>query len=97
MVQEIRIKGKEYSVSQTGMEFFTGDTVRHTNLLITLDLMQNCLDTIYRLVHKCYPKAVMPDLLVTDSEKVNACAIGNKYIIIHSGLIFKAAELIEQR
>lgn len=97
MVQEIRIKGKVYTASQTGMEFFTGDAVRHSNLLISLDIMRNCLDTIYRLVHRCYPKAVMPDLLVTDSEEVNACAIGNKYIIIHSGLIFKATEFIEQR
>ena len=97
MVQEIRIKGKVYKASQTGMEFFTGDAVRHSNLLISLDIMRNCLDTIYSLVHRCYPKAVMPDLLVTDSEEVNACAIGNKYIIIHSGLIFKATEFIEQR
>ena len=72
MVQEIRIKGKVYTASQTGMEFFTGDAVRHSNLLISLDIMRNCLDTIYRLVHRCYPKAVMPDLLVTDSEEVNA-------------------------
>lgn len=65
-------EGKAYSVSQTGMEFFTGDAVRHANVLITLDIMQNCLDTIYSLVHNHYPNAIKPDLFVSDSDEVNA-------------------------
>ena len=59
--------------------------------------MQNCLDTIFDLVNKQYPSATKPDLFISESNEVNACSVGESAIVVHSGLIFEAAHLIDQR
>ena len=96
-MKQITIGKKTYNISKTGTDLFPGDSTKCAQLFSALDLMNNCLDTIYAIMSGEYPKAFRPELFVSDSDEINAFAYNGNEIIIHSGLIFSAVKLIEQR
>lgn len=91
------IDKKTYNLSETGLDLFPYDHIKAGRLYSALDIMNNCLDTIYELMRSEHPKAFRPKLYISDSNENNAFAYKGKCIVIHSGLIFSAGQLIEQR
>lgn len=73
----------------------TNDVVKE-NLKITLDIMNNCIDTIYDLVKISYPSVYRPTLYLSSDERINAYADNNKRIIVNLGLISAAIPLINR-
>ncbi len=97
MIEKKQILGHEYSCSMTASDFFCDDPIKQANLHITLDLMQNCLDTIYDHVVSHYPQVYKPTLYIADSNINNAFAIPDTGIVVTTGLILNSAKLIEER
>ena len=97
MITEVKLDGEKYRLSTDAKDFFHDDRVKQGNAAVALDLMNNCLDTIYDLVKPHYPKAFRPKLYLSEKNEANAMAVGGKYIIVCSELIFSAIELINQR
>lgn len=73
----------------------TNDVVKE-NLKITLDIMNNCIDTIYDLVKISYPSVYRSTLYLSSDERINAYADNNKRIIVNLGLISAAIPLINR-
>ncbi len=97
MILNLKLEDKTYKISKDAQDFFLDDPIKQANAAISLDLMNNCLDTIFDLVKTRYPKVFRPDLYISEEDEANAIAVDGKYIVVFSGLIFKAAQLIEQR
>ena len=97
MITEVNLDGEKYRLSTDAKDFFQDDQVKQGNAAIVLDLMNNCLDTIFNLVKPHYPKAFRPMLYLSEKSETNAMAVGGKYIVVCSGLIFRTIELINQR
>ena len=97
LILNLKLDNKTYKISKNAQDFFLDDPIKQTNAAISLDLMNNCLDTIFDLVKTKYPKAFRPELYIAEEDEANALAVEGKYIVVFSGLIFKAARLIEQR
>lgn len=96
-MKQIIIDGQTYNLSETGLDIFPNDRIKSGLLYSALDIMNNCLDTIFKIMTGEFPKAFRPKLYVSNSLECNAFAYMGKDIIIHSGLILSAAKLIEQR
>ena len=91
-------KDKEISISKDAGELFPDDFVKATNGNYVLEIMNNCLDTIFEYVHSFYPKVFRPMLFLSNCSECNAFAnYQNNFIVIYWGLIEQAATLIEQR
>lgn len=97
MIRKIRILGQEYSYSSDARDFFCDSPIKQENLSITLDLMKNCIDTIYELVASTYPRVYKPDIYIADAAFSNAFAAPKLGIIVTTGLIWAVAQLIEER
>ena len=97
MITEVNLDGEKYRLSTDAKDFFQDDQVKQGNAEIVLDLMNNCLDTIFNLVKPHYPKAFRPMLYLSEKSETNAMAVGGKYIVVCAGLIFRTIELINQR
>ena len=98
MFQEIQIDKRKIKISNDPKQDFTNESdVMRENLYITMDIMQNCLDTIYDLAHVSYPGVFKPTLYIAKDESCNACAyLGERKIIINIGLIKNAGKLIKR-
>ena len=98
MFQEIQIDKRKIKISNDPKQDFTNESdVMRENLYITMDIMQNCLDTIYDLAHVSYPGVFKPTLYIANNEFCNACAdLAEKKIIINIGLIKNAGKLIKR-
>lgn len=97
MIKNINLNGINYRYSEHVRDFFRDNPIHQENMFITMDIMNDCVDTAYSLLKDTYPKLFKPDLLFSDSNEVNAFALGDGRILITDGLISHAARLIEQR
>ena len=85
-MKQIIIDGQTYNLSETGLDIFPNDRIKSGLLYSALDIMNNCLDTIFKIMTGEFPKAFRPKLYVSNSLECNAFAYMGKDIIIHSGL-----------
>lgn len=97
MIVDKRINGKIYHCSTDATDFFKDDGVKQYNAHSCLDIMQNCLDTIYDLVVGSYPRVFKPEIFLADSDVVNAYAVHGREIVVTTALIFQAADMIRRR
>lgn len=93
----IKIDEKNIKASDNALELFQDDFVKRFRIMSVIELMNNCLDVIYHLAVSEHPKVFKPKLFITESDEINAFAYKDKYIVIHSGLVFEAAKLLETR
>ncbi len=87
--------GHRIRITQNPKDFVTETVIGIGNLVITLDLLNNCLDTIYMLVGTKYPKVYRPKLFISDEIDCNAYA-WNRCIIISFSFFKKAGALIQR-
>lgn len=77
------------------------DTPHSTNCNIALDMMNDTLDYIYKLVKPHFPEVYLPPLYLVKRENSNAFAktLSNKSgaILVTHGLIKNGTALIEKR
>lgn len=92
MFKEIKIDNKIYRITDNPDELFLSDQVKRAYTIIT-----DCMNTIYCLTKKYYPKIVKPHIFFSDSNEINASTYRDSYIIIYSGLIMNASDLIKKR
>ena len=59
-------KDKEISISKDAGELFPDNFVKATNGNYVLEIMNNCLDTIFEYVHNFYPKVFRPMLFLSN-------------------------------
>ena len=90
------IDNKKVILMETPSDILITNDVVKENLKITLDIMNNCIDTIYDLVKISYPNVYRPTLYLSSDERINAYADNNKRIIVNLGLIFAAIPLINR-
>lgn len=83
-------------ITQNPEDFYCHDAIKLAYCKSALDLMNNCLDTIYQTVHSHYPTAFRPDIYLSDGSEENAFTDGSR-IIVYSGLIFNSVALLNQR
>ena len=95
MIQE-RIDKKQIILMKTPLDVLIDNNVIKKNLEITLDVMNNCIDTIYHLVKSRYPNVYRPTLYLSSDDSINAYADHNKRIIVNLGLISAANPLINR-
>ncbi len=97
MIQRKFIGSEIHIVSEKPEELFPCDLYKMAALKCVAELMNDCLDNIYEIVHPAYPKTFRPQLYISSAKEINAVAIGNGEIVVYAGLIFKVIELIEQK
>ena len=97
MMQEKHINGEIHIVSEKPEELFPCDPYKAAALKCAAELMNDCLDNIYEIMHPAYPKTFRPRFYISLSNEINAVAVGSSEIVVYAGLIFKVIELIEQK
>ncbi|MDY5784194.1 MAG: SEC-C metal-binding domain-containing protein [Gemmiger sp.] len=99
MLVELELaKNRKITISDDAGELFPHDQIKSINGNCVLEIMNNCLDTIYDYMRNYYPKVFRPKLFLSDCQECNAFANYQKNIIvIYWGLIEQAAVLIEKR
>lgn len=91
------INGKIVFLTQTISDLPISNERTKEILGITLDIMNNCIDTIFELVQVSYPKVYRPALYLSNDVAVNAHADYNKKrIIVNLGLILRAIPMISR-
>lgn len=97
MMQEKHINGEIHIVSEKPEELFPCDPYKAAALKCAAELMNDCLDNIYEIMHPAYPKTFRLRFYISLSNEINAVAVGSSEIVVYAGLIFKVIELIEQK
>ena len=97
MIQRKFIGSEIHIVSEKPEELLPRDPYKAAALKCAAELMNDCLDNIYEIMHPAYSKTFRPQLYISSSDEINAVAIGSNEIVIYAGLIFKVIELIEQK
>lgn len=97
MVVEKKINGKVFHCSKSAADFFKDDPIKQFNADVCIDIMQNCIDTIYDMLVNDYPNVFKPELFFAESNDINAFAVEGKYIVVTTELIFQAADLLKKR
>lgn len=95
MIQRKFIGSEIHIVSEKPEELFPCDPYKAAALKCAAELMNNCMDNIYEIMHQVYPKTFRPQLYISSSKEINAVAIGRGEIVVYAGLIFKVIELID--
>ena len=97
MIQKKYIGKEIHIVAEQPEELFPHDLYKASALKCASELMNNCLDNIYEIMHPAYPKTFRPRLYISSSGEINAVAIGSGEIVVYAGLIFEVIKLIEQK
>ena len=97
MLQAQQVGGIIHIVSEKPEELFPCDPYKAAALKCAAELMNDCMDNIYEIMHQVYPKTFRPQLYISSSKEINAVAIGRCEIVVYAGLIFKVIELIDQK
>lgn len=97
MIKNIITDKGTYSISKDPQDFFNDNFIIQYKCRVALDIMEDCLDYIYKLMKPHYPKVFKPELYISDSKECNAIAFQGKDIIIFAGLILHQADYIEQK
>ena len=97
MIQKKYIGKEIHIVAEQPEELFPHDLYKASALKCASELMNNCLDNIYEIMHPAYPKTFRPRLYISSSGEINAVAIGSGEIVVYAGLIFEVIKLIEYR
>ncbi len=97
MIQSITIDKKICWISKNVEDFFKTDSIKYQKCTGALEIMNDCLDHIYKLMKPLYPRVFKPELYLADKNEDNALAFGDEKIIIYSKLVFSIANLIEKK
>lgn len=96
MVEKRIVTGKIYVISDNPVELFPKEPYKVVTLKIVLEMMNDCMDYIYDLVHSLNPKTFRPKIYLSTSDEINAFST-KKDIIVHAGLVFNVIKLINEK
>lgn len=96
MIQRKFIGSEIHIVSEKPEELFLCDPYKAAALKCAAELMNDCLDNIYEIMHPAYPKTFRPRFYISLSNEINAVTIGSCEIVVYAGLIFKVIELLSK-
>lgn len=97
MIRYVKINGECHMISKDPKELFIADSVKQQKCRVALIMMNDCLDYIYDLMKKDYPKIFKPEVYLSNSDACNAAAWQGKTIIIYAGLVLCMADFIEKK
>lgn len=69
MIQSKYIGNEIHIVSEKPEELFLCDPYKAAALKCVAELMNDCLDNIYEIMHQVYPKTFRPQLYISSSKK----------------------------
>lgn len=100
-MREIPFEKENLQIFENETEIYKGDFEKKMACLTAMEMMNDCLDYIYQLLHPMYPKVYKPRIYLADKNEPNAFAQptgeADGYIVVFSGLIFSFLNLIEEK
>ena len=94
---KMRIIGRTiHTISDNPAELFPDEPYKVAALKCALEIMNDCLDYIYDLMHSAYPHIFRPKIYLSSSEEINAVS-SQKDIVVYTGLILTVISLINQK
>ena len=100
-MREIPFEKENLQIFENETEIYKGDLEKKMACLTAMEMMNDCLDYIYQLLHPMYPKVYKPRIYLADKNEPNAFAQptgeADGYIVVFSGLIFSFLNMIEEK
>ena len=100
-MREIPFEKENLQIFENETEIYKGDFEKKMACLTAMEMMNDCLNYIYQLLHPMYPKVYKPRIYLADKNEPNAFAQptgeADGYIVVFSGLIFSFLNLIEEK
>lgn len=96
MLEVREIMGENHVISENPLELFPKEPYKVAALKSVLEMMNDCMDYIYDLVHSSNPKIFRPQIYLSASTNINAVST-QKDIIVYTGLIFNVIMLINEK
>lgn len=73
-MREIPFEKENLQIFENETEIYKGDFEKKMACLTAMEMMNDCLDYIYQLLHPMYPKVYKPRIYLADKNEPNAFA-----------------------